>query len=299
MMQIIQMKSKNNDVKILQYCLGIAADGIFGKNTQAAVIAFQKNNTLPQIGVVDLATWTKLAYSIELIKNGSRGNVVRAWQTLIGETADGIFGSKTKASTIAFQSTMELPTTGIVNTETWVAAFTKEPKIVVKKQPIDYKQYDSKWGSIVYTKNNTYNKKQTIKSSGCGPTSMADIVATWWDSKATPATLAALAVQKGYRTENSGTSAGFFKYIAEKYKASKYIQTTSYTTAANALKEGALVIANMGKGLFTTGGHYICWWKTDDKYNYTNDPASAKSKRAKQEIKYIKNEAKRFFIFYK
>ena len=42
----------------------------------------------------------------------------------------------------------------------------------------------------------------------------------------------------------------------------------------------------MKPGLFTKGGHFICWWWTDGKYNYTNDPASAAAKRAKQEIKY-------------
>ncbi|WP_302627100.1 peptidoglycan-binding protein [uncultured Eubacterium sp.] len=39
----------------------IAADGIFGERTQAAVRAFQKIFDLPQTGVVDFATWYKIS----------------------------------------------------------------------------------------------------------------------------------------------------------------------------------------------------------------------------------------------
>lgn len=298
-MQILKKGSKGTDVKILQCCLNITPDGIFGDVTQENVKVFQTQNNLAASGIADDLFWKRLGATMPIIKKGNKGNKVRAWQLFIGETADGIFGSKTKAATVAFQASANIPTTGVVDQNTWITAFSIGVKLAVNEKPVDYKQYDKRWASTVYTKNNTYNKKQTIKNSGCGPTAMADVVATWWDSKVTPATLAKMSVEHGYRTENSGTSAGFFKYIAEKYKASKYIQTTSYATAEKALKEGALIVANMGKGLFTKGGHYICWWKTDGTYNYTNDPASSSSKRAKQAVKYIKNEAKRFFIFFK
>ena len=93
--------------------------------------------------------------------------------------------------------------------------------------------------------NNTYNKSQTISNSGCGPTAAANIVATWWDSSVTPKTLAELSVKHGYRTKNSGTAWDFFKFVAEKYGASKFVKTSSYTTAEAAIKEGAYVVCSV------------------------------------------------------
>ena len=306
-MKLIKNKSKGTEVKILQIYLGAEADGIFGPKTQTALNKWKKGLGLPQDGQMAEADWVTLAKTLPTIKKNSKNKYVTMWQLFLGIDADGIFGNNTKASTQAYQTTANLTADGTVNTSVWTVAFSATPingtstNTAGKKnaQPKNFKQYDSKWGSVVYTKNNTYNKKQTIKSSGCGPTSMADIVATWWDTSVTPKTLAALSVANGYRTTNSGTSWGFFKFCAKKYGASKFIETTSFATAESAIKNGAYVVCSMKPGLFTKGGHFICWWWTDDKYNYTNDPASAAAKRAKQEIKYIKNECKRYFIFYK
>lgn len=307
-MTTIKKGSKGNAVKILQLYLKIEADGIFGKQTQIAVENFQRSNKIDPNGIVTNVEWAIISQKMPSIKKGDKGDNVKIWQYILNVTADGIFGSNTYNQTRAFQAAANLTIDGIVGKNTWTKGFLEDITIPTsttvktgKKnvQPKNFKQYDSKWGSVVYTKNNTYSKKQTIRNSGCGPSSMADIVATWWDSSATPKTLAALSVKQGYRTTNSGTAWGFFEYCAKKYKASKFIQTSSYTTAENAIKNGAYVVCSMKPGLFTKGGHFICWWWTDGKYNYTNDPASAAAKRAKQEIKYIKNECKQYFIFYK
>ena len=304
-MNTIKNKSRGTDVKILQVFLGVSADGICGKKTIAAINNWKTKQKLTVNSEIGAKDWEIIANSLPTIKINSKGKEVKMWQLLLGITADGIFGSKTKASTRAYQSTNGLTVDGIVNKTVWVKALTAAVTITVpvqtttNKQPVNYKQYDKRWGSVVYTKNNTYNKKQTIKNSGCGPTSMADIVATWWDSKVTPVEMCALSVKNGFRTNNSGTAWGFFKFVADKYGASKFIKTSSYATAETAVKNGAYVVCSMKPGLFTKGGHYICWWKCDGTYNYTNDPASSAAKRAKQEIKYIKNECKQFFIFYR
>jgi len=305
-METIKNKSRGTAVKILQTYLKVDVDGIFGKKTAAAVNEWKEKNGMNPDGIFNENDWNVLAKSLPTIQLNSTGIYVKMWQLFLDVTVDGQFGSKTKASTRAYQETAKLTVDGVVGKKTWTAALAKNITPIsnsnsMKKnvQPKNFKQYDSKWGSVVYTKNNTYNKSQTIKNSGCGPTSMADIVATWWDSSATPKTLAALSVQKGYRTESSGTAWGFFKFCAQKYGASKFIQTSSYATAEAAIKDGAYVICSMKPGLFTKGGHFICWWWTDGIYNYTNDPASAAAKRAKQEVKYIKDECKQYFIFYK
>ena len=59
-----------------------------------------------------------------------------------------------------------------------------------------YNQADSRWANTSYTSSN--NKTQTIKSSGCGPTSAAIVVSS---SKGAilPTTMAKLFVDNGYR----------------------------------------------------------------------------------------------------
>jgi hypothetical protein len=51
---------KNDNVKVLQIKLNLAADGSFGNKTYEAVKAFQSKNGLVADGVVGKATWDKL-----------------------------------------------------------------------------------------------------------------------------------------------------------------------------------------------------------------------------------------------
>ena len=59
-MTTLKQGSKGAEVKTLQSILGITSDGIFGKNTKAAVIAYQKANGLVADGIVGKKTWAKL-----------------------------------------------------------------------------------------------------------------------------------------------------------------------------------------------------------------------------------------------
>ena len=299
-MKVLKNKSTGTDVKILQIYLNIDVDGKFGKQTAAALNIWKKELGLNQNGIMEETDWVILAKSLPTIKQGDKNKYVTMWQTYLGIEADGVFGAQTKASTRAFQTSIDGIANGVVSASVWLAAFTKEPAPVQASiQPVNYKQYDSRWGSVIYTKNNTYNKKQTIKNSGCGPTSMADIVATWWDNKVTPKTLAALSVANGYRTTNSGTAWGFFQFCANKYGASKYVKTTSIATLKEALQHGAYAVVSFAPSKWTKGGHFCCIWKWDGTYFYINDPASASAARAKGTEKEVLAARKQFFIFYK
>lgn len=275
--------AKMRDVtKEIQKIKGLNVDGIAGPNTLTALC-----KTLPNVNYKDY----------------SNSIYVRAVQALVSTTIDGKYGSNTKKNVIAFQATSELTQTGNITQNDWLALFdcpyTKTNKKATSgtntKQPVDYKQYDSKWKSKSYT--STGNKSQTIGSSGCGPTSMADIMATWIDKKITPVEMCQYALKHGYRTANSGTAWAFFQSIAKAYGFSGFVQTKSMATARSALKAGAFVVASMGPGYWTKGGHYICLWKTDDTYMYANDPAS--STRKKQKLAAFEQQRKQFFIFYK
>lgn len=272
-------------VKTFQKDKGLAVDGIAGPKTFAALV-----NTLPEVKYKD---YSKSVY-------------VKAVQALVSCTIDGKYGSNTRKNVIAFQTSAKLEATGNVTKNDWLAlwgcAYERTGKATPAKtsgtgtvQPVDYKQYDSRWKSKQYSA--TGKKSQTIGSSGCGPTSMADIMATWIDAKLTPVEMCQYALKHGFRTASSGTAWGFFKSIAKAYGFSKFIQTKSMATAREALKNGAFVVASMGPGYWTKGGHYICLWKTDDTYMYANDPAS--SKRKKQKLAAFERQRKQFFIFYK
>lgn len=229
-------------------------------------------------------------------------------QALVGTSIDGKYGSNTRANVIAFQSTAGLEQTGCINTNDWLALWGCSYEKVVKptipatdtigtgdKQPVDYKQYDKRWSKKPYTI--TGSSKQTIGSSGCGPTSMADIMATWIDKAITPVEMCAYAIKHGFRTKDSGTAWAFFKSIAGAFGFSRFVQTKSMATAKTAIREGALVVASMGPGYWTKGGHFICLWRCDDTYMYANDPAS--STRKKQKLAAFESQRKQFFIFYR
>ena len=236
---------------------------------------------------------------MKTLKKGSRGEEVKTLQTLLGITADGIFGPITKSAVIAYQTANGLKADGIVGPLTWAAlgkSSPQEPKDKpVYKQPVDYKQYDSKWAAKMYSSHG--DKKQTMRSSACGPTAMADIIATLIDPSVTPPVLADKAVAWGDRSYSSGTNWSFFQHIKNEYPFSDYKKSTSITDLKNCLDSGGYVVCSMGKGYWTNGGHYICAWKYDGDYIYANDPAS--SKRKKQSISQFMKERKAFFCFWK
>ena len=56
-MQTIKLGSKGDDVKTLQNFLQLEADGVFGRLTHEAVVAFQRSKGLVADGVVGKKTW--------------------------------------------------------------------------------------------------------------------------------------------------------------------------------------------------------------------------------------------------
>lgn len=125
-----------------------------------------------------------------------------------------------------------------------------------------YSQADSRWANKPYT--STGNKSQTMKSSACGPTCAAMIVSS---SKGAilPTTMAQLFVDNGYRTKDNGTAWAAFPFVADYFDFNEYHTTSNFDTMLKYLKTDKdkdgiadyLVIASVGSGLFTTGGHYI------------------------------------------
>ncbi len=287
------------DVRILQRLLGVKADGDFWTQTDAAVRSFQKKHALAVDGICGPLTWAALAAEQKEIRLNSRGAAVEAVQDALNITIDGKFGPQTLGAVKAMQKAGGLEADGIVGPITWKYLLTKYALTVVPGvnpvQPVDFKQYDRRWAGVMFS--NHKDPKQTIKSSGCGPTATADVLATWFDAAITPVQTCQMAVANRFRTSEDGTSQKFFPWIAKQFNFSRYYSTHSTDEAIKALRDGAYVIALMGPDFWTKGGHYICCWKADSKYIYANDPGSSLRKYASIDI--FRKQSRAYFVFYK
>ena len=111
---------------------------------------------------------------------------------------------------------------------------------------------------------NHNDKTQTIKSSGCGPTSAAMCISA---SKGitTPPVMAQLFNDNGMRTYSNGTAWNAWPFIADYFDFSFYEDTTNFKEVSTYLKQDKnndgisdyFAILSCGSGLFTTGGHYV------------------------------------------
>ena len=112
--------------------LGLAVDGIFSSQLEAAVKQFQQGAGLVVDGIVGPLTWNALPDGgpMPTLKEGDSGDVVRSLQTVLTNGApgewgttpqgiDGYFGPHTKASVEAFQSWGGVAADGVVGDETW------------------------------------------------------------------------------------------------------------------------------------------------------------------------------------
>lgn len=280
-----------------QYLLGYTKNN--QKELEKKIIEFQKMHGLKPTGKFDNNTTYELIAAAPIAKKSKvKKNVNRAWQTFLGLECDGVFGNETLAKTKEFQKKNGLVADGEVGLKTWCKALNINAPQYIVKQPVNYKQIDKKWKNIIYTYHNTYSKNQTIGSSGCGPTSMADIVATYWDNKITPVEMCKLAVDEGYRKKTGGTDGKFFTFVAQKY-GGMCLETTSHTYAREAVNKGHLVIVNVGPSRWTNGGHYIVLWKVSSSTSYIADPNSYSSYKERAPWSTLKKARRKYYIIYK
>ena len=282
------------------------AYGVFTAYFVSHITAWQGKHGCTPDGVVGAKTWEAIAENAPTVstKTLRYGCYAKAAQLLVGADADGIFGAKSKAAVEAFQKEHGLVADGIIGQKTWAMLITGEavkPQIDFV-QPPNFKQYDSRWGKKMYS--NHGDKNQTMANSACGPTSMADIVAQWWDANITPYDLAVKSMEWGTRTKDKGTSSTFFKKVSVLYGA-KYNTSSSITDVKKCLDEGGYVIVCFGAGTkgkagyrkWTKDGHYCCIWGYKGDEFFINDPASASASRAKGTKTEIQNCRKGFYCF--
>ena len=115
--------------------LALPVDGVFGSELETTVRDFQDGAGLAVDGIVGPVTWNALPNGapMPVLRQGSSGEVVRALQTLLTNSAsgawnvtpqgiDGNFGPHTKASVQAFQTWGGVASDGVVGDQTWAVS---------------------------------------------------------------------------------------------------------------------------------------------------------------------------------
>ena len=142
-----------------------------------------------------------------------------------------------------------------------------------------YNQHDSHWGSYLY------GGQDTISKYGCGPTTAAMIVSAFGNvnGSITPKEMANWSASYGYFAPKSGSYHDYipavlsaFDLIVDSVKDGE--RTPDHI--ADLLNSGHILVALMGKGALTNGGHFIIITKQNpngtvciadpNSYNNTN-----------------------------
>lgn len=170
-------------------------------------------------------------------------------------------------------------------------------------KPVNYMQTDSKWKSKSYA---VTGESSTIGSAGCGPTCAAMVIAEFVDPNITPVETCKWSLSHGYKALRQGTYYTYFKAQGAAYGLNwEQITSTNiygnkthsaHKKALEAVKNGDYVIALMGKGNWTSGGHYVLWYGMDGDYALINDPASTKTSRLKGNYQTFISQVKHYFV---
>lgn len=129
-----------------------------------------------------------------------------------------------------------------------------------------YKQGDPRWGEIDFDDPKWTEKfGTTIKSSGCGPTTLAMALSYYNAQEIFPPEIAQKVLDNGWRALDwdekekkllpNGTHHDAMVEIPKLYEVDSW--KASWEEAEEALSQGELVIQSQGPGHFTDFGHFI------------------------------------------
>lgn len=172
----------------------------------------------------------------------------------------------------------------------------------MNKRPVTYLQTDKRWKTIPYQ---VKGETATIGGSGCGPSAVAMILTSMTGKSITPVDTCKWSVDHGYKALNQGTYYGYFvpQFAAYGIECKQLLGASLHNKPDHPihdqvkryLTEGYYVIALMGPGTWTSGGHYIVVWDWDDKVRI-NDSASTKDKRLNGDPDTFRREVKQYWL---
>lgn len=156
-----------------------------------------------------------------------------------------------------------------------------------------YLQYDSAWGNISYGNG-------TIKKNGCCPTCLAMVFSYLRGETIYPNDVVAWSGNR-YYVSGAGTAWSIFKPASEQWGVSCENIGKSQAKMCQALSDGKIIIASMGPGTFTKGGHFIVLTGITEagkiKVNDPNDSSVKKHSQKEFEVSLILRECKNMWVF--
>lgn len=166
-------------------------------------------------------------------------------------------------------------------------------------QPLNLVKFSRRGEFVNYYQYNyqeSYGYGTTIASSGCGPTAMAMVLTAITGEEVTPVEAANWSMEHGHRIKDNGTAWAYFDDIAEAYGVECEQMGVSRDNIINNLSEGKYVIAVVGPGHFTSGGHYIVLTGiTEDGKITVADPNSEKRSQQTWDVNIFLNEGRQLW----
>jgi hypothetical protein len=154
---VLQFGQSGPAVRRLQRALNRAGespgliDGAFGRDTHAALRAFQRSREIDADGIAGPSTWAALPSGapMPVLREGAQGEPVmevqvalteyaeQRWE-LVPERADGVFGPDTTTAVAAFQRWHGLNADGIVGDQTWAAGLDSVSSTLESRVGLQY-----------------------------------------------------------------------------------------------------------------------------------------------------------------
>lgn len=172
----------------------------------------------------------------------------------------------------------------------------------MNKQPVSYLQTDPRWRDKPYQ---VKGETATVGGSGCGPSCAAMVIETLTGQTCTPLDACNWSVAHGYKALKQGT---YYGYFAAQFKAfgiackqllgarlSHQPNHPIHDQVKQYLTDGYYVIALMGPGTWTKGGHFVLLWAWDDKVRI-KDPASTASQRTNGDPETFRQEVRNYWL---
>ncbi len=130
-------------------------------------------------------------------------------------------------------------------------------------------QWDDRWGYEIYG-------SDVFGLNGCGPTCFAMVyVGLTGDTSQNPLSIGAMCIQNNYYYYQQGTGKELFDKGVAKYGLSSKQLPLTESAVLGSLRAGRPVVVNVGKGDFTSYGHYIVLTGVaEDGTIRVNDPNS-------------------------
>ena len=153
-------------------------------------------------------------------------------------------------------------------------------------------QWDQRWGYTVYS-------SAAFGQTGCCPTSLAMVYqGITRKTDMSPYDMGVLAKENGFMTQYEGTDGQFLLTCGQQLGLAASEIPVSSDGLRWALSEGYVVIANVGPGDFTEGGHFLVVADlAENGEAVVNDPYSVEKSERTWPIEAIVNQSKALYMF--